>query len=184
MAAEKLDDKPTVYLLSETPDTVDKPVFDFSRVSYTDGRTMNTVMVQVQKKNKALTDAQNAESFEDLVDQLESLTRDQKTHQAAHGHENKILAIRIRRIETRLENWVDVDIDIEALAKEVNVLMDQQEKFILSGVTYIPQGWLTSDAPLASKIDWADHNNLRYLRADKFPTLSRAKRAAQDDSPN
>lgn len=181
---EKLSagDAPAIYIVGETPDTLDVPRFDFSKVSYTDGRAMNDLVVHSQQKSKELQAAQKMGSFEDLYEELETLVKQQDDNRAKHGHDDKILAVRIRRLETRLENWQDVDLN--AILAELNALMDQQESQILSGVVYVPRAWLTQDAPLADAIDWSDHANLRYLRGDKFQALARAKRDALNDSPN
>jgi hypothetical protein len=181
MAAEKTDDKPTVYLLSETPDTLDKPVFDFSQVDYTEGRAIDAMQIRLQQKKNEIEVALS-ERFEDLVEQLEALTKEQKAYTADHGHASKILSIRITRLEHRLENWKDVDID--ALQAQFDKMQDEQESNVLAGVTYVPQAWLTKGAPLASAIDWSDHSSLKYLRQDRFKTLILARSAARDDSPN
>lgn len=175
-------DTPAIYIVDEMPETLDKARFDFSKVSYTDGRAMNDLVVHSQQKNKEIQAAQKSGSFEDLYDELEELVKQQADTLAKHGHEDKILAVRIRRLETRLENWQDIDLN--ALLAEMNALMDQQEAQILAGVIYVPRAWLTQDAPPADSIDWSDHANLRYLRGDKFQSLARAKRDALNDSPN
>lgn len=171
----------TVYLVSETPDTLDKPVFDFSQVDYTEGRAIDALQIRLQQKKNEI-DAALSESFEDLVEQLDALTKEQKAYTAEQGHASKILSIRIARLEKRLENWEDVDID--ELRAQFDKLQDEQESNVLAGVTYVPQAWLVKGAPLASSIDWSDHGSLKYLRQNRFKTLIMARSAARDDSPN
>lgn len=182
MAVEEKDDKPTVYLVSETPNTLDKPVFDFSKVSYTEGRAIGAVHTRIQQKKKEIQAALEADGIEALFKQFDALTKEQDAHTAKHGQANKMLAIRLQRLEQRIEGWQEPDLD--KLQAECDALENQQETNVLAGVTYVPQVWLVAGAPMASKIDWSDYQSLKYLRGDKFRALIQARADAQNDSPS
>src|SRR5688572_1946703 len=101
----------TVYLVSETPDTLDRPTFDFSKVSYSEGREIGAQHLRIQQKSKEIAEAMEADGFEAVYGQFEALTKEQDAYMAKHGHANKMLAIRLNRLEKRLENWQDVDLN-------------------------------------------------------------------------
>lgn len=100
------------------------------------------------------------------------------------GRESGRIQARIQHIAKQIEA-AKADDDIDALLTQFDALMDQQETHIFAAVAYIPQGWLVNGAPLASDIDWRDHDSLKYLRSDKFQALGRAKNEAQNNiGPN
>ena len=99
------------------------------------------------------------------------------------GRESSRIQVRIRHIAKQMDAATATD-DIEDLITRFDALMDQQEMHIFASVTYVPQAWLITDAPLASGIDWRNSENIKWLRVDKLKALADAKNEAQTDSPN
>jgi hypothetical protein len=173
MGQQKLDSgQDVVYMVGESPDTLDKPHFNFSNVSYTQNSESMELQREIQQKNNELTAALDAEDIEDLVDRLEGLEKE-RSDPTKTEREYKILSARIKRLEQRIETWEEPDVD--RLRAELKALMHKQEGNILAGVVYLPTGWLIDGAPLASEIDWSDYTSLRWLRGDKFKALAKAK---------
>lgn len=175
---EKLDSgQKVVYMVDDLPDTLDKPRFNFSKVSYTKNRESAELQLRIQQKNNELTEALNAEDIEELVDRLDALEKERRDPTKTE-REYKILSARIKRLEQRIETWEPSDVD--RLRSELQALMNEQETNILAGVEYLPQAWLIDDAPLASGIDWSNYTSLQWLRSDRFKTLAKAKSEAQN----
>ena len=181
MAKDQLEDgQKVVYIMDDAPDALDKPRFNFSRVSYKQSRESGELQFRIQQKNNQVIAALAADDVEDLVEKLEELQRERRDLTKTES-EYRILGIRIKRLEQQLEQWEEPDID--ALRGELKALMDEQETNILAGVEYLPQAWLLDGAPLASGINWSDQASLQWLRSDRFKSLAKAKGEAQN-SPN
>lgn len=171
-----------LYIVTDEPDTLDKPTFDFSSVPYTRQREIALQQVLVEQAGKALTQATEAEDIEALAEQHETLLKEQADYSAEHGKENPVLRARIKRLEQRMWDWEAPD--IPALMAAFNAEVDKQEEFIFESVTHIPQSWLVRGAPLAGSINWQDKDSRKFLRQDKVQALRKAKQDALADSKN
>lgn len=81
MTAETIkSDAPTVYLVSEKPDTLDKPVFDFSNVSYRQGRESGRVQARISHLAKQIDAAGAGDDIDALLVQFDDLMDQQERH--------------------------------------------------------------------------------------------------------
>jgi len=127
-------DQSEIYIAKEGPAELDKARFDFSNVSYKQGRESGRIQVRIQHLAKKIEAASATDDIDDLLAQFDAL-------------------------------------------------MDQQEGYIFAAVDYVPQAWLTTNAPLAGGIDWQTPESIQWLRVDKLQALAKAKNDAQN-SPN